>query len=225
MTSYVFELKKCTNCESEFISNSLLSSNTSGAVFYTDGYMSGPMYSEDIYIVKCPKCNSYIWKSSLPTVKHISESEFFRNQGDDNFGSLFNDRIDFKYLLAKPIWTNTEQEKYVRIRACWSYNNKYRTDKFKYIPPAIESYYRENPDATKFLITTEQERNLKRILELFDSKNEHERLMMAEIHRELGNFNQCTSLLDFNFTEDCKNYAGAISKLNNEKVSKVEIIS
>lgn len=227
MTSYVFELKKCTNCENEFLSNSLLSSNTRGAVIYTDGYISGPMYSEVIQILKCPKCQSYLWKNILPTLKHISESEFFQNRGDDYLGNILNNQIDYKYLLANPIWSNAEQEKYIRTRAWWSFNDKYRIEKFGTPDLLWEQYCKDKGllDSTEFLITTEQESNLKRILELLDFQKENERLMMAEIHRELGNFNQCTSLLDFDFSEHCKNYAGAISKLNNDKVSKVDIIS
>lgn len=227
MTSYVFELKKCTNCENEFVSNSLLSSNSKAAVFYTDGYMLGPMYSEDIYVVKCPKCNSYLWKNTLPTLKHISELEYFRKYHDDNPEKYFNYHINFEYLLTTPIWTNAEQEKYIRISAWWSFNDKYRAGKFETLDSHYEKYLKESglQESREFLITAEQERNLKRILELLDLQDEHERLMTAEIHRELGDFDQCINLLDFDFSESRKVYAGAIKKLGKEQVNKVDIIS
>ena len=228
MTSYVYELKKCTNCDGEFISNSLRSGNTRGAVFYTDGYMFSPMYSEEVHIVKCPDCGSYLWKNSLSTIKYFSESEFIQYRGTDNLGGSYQPSIDFEHLLLTPIWKNLDQEKYIRIRAWWAYNNRYRPQEYQMEFPLWEKYCRESGLPIKsrdFSITLEQEKNLHRILELLELQNQNDRLMMAEIHRELGDFTLSISLLDFDFSDDFKGYARVIVNLCNKQVSKVEIIN
>jgi hypothetical protein len=229
MTSYIFELKKCLDCQEEFLTISVRSCNTIDAVYYTDGYISGPMYDEGSYIVHCPKCKSYHFESNLDTVKRISESDYSRsNYGNEPFKNSITLQHfkHFEHLLSNPIWKNAEQEQFIRIRAWWACNNEYRKN-FKSRNPIVEEGLNENglPQSTEFLIAPEHKKNLMRIIELLDFRLEEDRLLMAEIYRELGNFDKSISLLDFDFSECLKVYVSTIKKLCNEQVCKVEVIN
>lgn len=223
MTSYVYELKKCVSCQNEYLTSSLRSGNNFGSQYYTDGFVSGSMF-EEAYITRCPRCNTFYWKSSLPTIELISERERINNKyGWSEDFSTFN--LNYETLLANPIWTNLEQEQYIRVRAWWAHNHQYR-EEFQSKNPLDQVFLKNDSlNSTEFQISSEQKKNLMRVIELLDLQLEENRLMMAEIYRELGDFDKSKSLLDFEFSEDMKDAVSIMKKLCDDQISKVEVIN
>jgi hypothetical protein len=78
---------------------------------------------------------------------------------------------------------NRKKEKYVRLQAWWVMNDQWRTGN----------------QEKSFSLSEEATTNLKALSALLDEKNQNERIMNAEIARQLGEFDICLSLLKFDF--------------------------
>jgi hypothetical protein len=179
MTSYRFELKKCPDCKCKFTRYALMSCNSIGATVYTDGFMEGSMYDSDSAILRCPKCCRFFWGEDVPTLKEMLDFDYFSKSRRGGRIATKVDGKDYEGLLRQEFWRNEDQEKYLRIRAWWSFNDEFR---------------HSASDGLNF--TDEFEINLQRLLSLLDSNNPVELIKQAEIYRELGRFDECLKLLD-----------------------------
>lgn len=54
-------IRKCSKCKNLVQQETLMSGNTLGARYYTDGKMEAPMLPYLQYLIKCPHCNYLIW--------------------------------------------------------------------------------------------------------------------------------------------------------------------
>lgn len=197
MTSYRIEIKKCPNCNTEFLITNLQSNNSFGAKLYTD-FSMGPMQDAGDALLTCPSCFKHQWVADVPTLKSMSDSEFhafdpYDFKGKPERGN-YNLHIDSSIYMKSPkgfqehhyedalqqeLWKTEAQEKLIRIRAWWSFNNDYREQ-------ATE----------EFNLSPEQESNLFKILPLLDQNDLVESVMKAEVLRELGQFEECLKQLD-----------------------------
>ena len=204
MTTYVIKINQCAQCKCEFTSNVVASSNTFGAKFYTDGFVDGVAQNSDLLI--CPGCKRYIWREdvhALETCRNRGEySNYFRR---NNKQELLPEEIgisDFEYkeLINKAVWKNEAQEKYIRIRAWWSFN----------------SVTRDLLKRSQFMGTIpspEAEANLMRLLQLLDPIDPYEIITKAEVLRQLGRFDESLKQLDQPFEERYQPVIDAIKDL------------
>ena len=209
MTSYYLEIKQCPNCECQFAAWTVASCNTIRAKFYTDGFIYGPMYDEGSALLICPSCDRYFWHEEIPTQESIKDSEYFRDSArrslpiaEQVYGSHYED------ALRQALWKNKEQEKYIRIRAWWSFNNAYRGH-------PIEG----------FSLPPEQKANLRGLLHLLDTNDPDTSIMRAEILRELGEFDECLRVLDQAFNDRYLQVVDIIRRLaksGNRQVAAIE---
>ncbi len=126
----------------------------------------------------------------MPTRKTIPDWEYTDDSAIEGLldslpssGSVY--RYDYENVLNQGLWKNDIQEKYIRIRAWWSFNDAYR-----------------RRAAEDFRVPPDQETNLRRLLQLLDTNHPDESIMKAEILRELGEFDPCLQVLDRNFDEE-----------------------
>jgi hypothetical protein len=156
--------------------------NAFGATFYTDGYIKGEMYDETCWLNVCPSCGEYFWlEDAKPrtgdgvqtraAVGLLPPAEGVRDEGFETA------------LRARP-WKNRAQELYLRIRAWWWSNRPYRD---------------QSPEP--FQVAAQDEANLMRLLQLLDEDDGHQRLMRAEIYRELGLFELAVAELGGDFDD------------------------
>lgn len=59
------EIFICPNCEKKFYTNSLVSGNTFGADFWSDGSMDAPMMPDIPAYILCPHCKAGYWRENL----------------------------------------------------------------------------------------------------------------------------------------------------------------
>jgi hypothetical protein len=207
MTSYIIEIKECPKCKCLFSSYQLNSCNTIGAIYYTDGAIYGPMYGEGNALIACPSCNSFFWRENLPTLKRVSESNFIRDTDlkllpQENF---INKRA-FISLLDKEFWETSAQEKYIRTKAWWAYNDIYRGkayNEFFLVPEKDYKTGKLRKDKTEedFKLSFEGKANLLKLLPLLDMSNIDDIIRKSEVFRELGQFDDCINLLNQPFSD------------------------
>jgi hypothetical protein len=190
----------------------LASCNTFGAKFFTDGCVEGPMYDERAAVLCCPGCSAYHWLDELTVIRDLDESEYFAGLESDRLpiawrlqGESYDDAI------RQRAWTTPEQEKYLRIRAWWHGNDRYR--------------HGENGD---FALSVEQTSNLLRLLDILQTDDRIDPaswIFRAEMLRELGRFDESLAILERDFEERFQPAVGVIRRLAKEgKRAVAEIV-
>ena len=209
MTTYQIEVKQCPNCNCKFAVLNVGSCNTFGAKFYTDGFVSGPMYDEGDALLICPNCDKYFWREDIPTQEIVRDSEFFRDPAKRSLPNA--KRVyarNYENTLRQALWKNKAQEKYIRIRAWWSFNSSYRSHPTK-----------------DFTLPFEQEANLRSLLQLLDTNDPYTSIIKAEILRELGEFNESLAVIDQTFDDRYLQVVDVIKRLaksGNRQVGTIE---
>ena len=173
------------------------------------------MLPEFSNLIECKKCRNIFW---LHKAKEIGEYSW----GDDSNILWRNaDNAEFlsiqKYFKALNINAaeNSNEEKYIRIRIWWGYNDRIRKGErmFKFVN-----------DEKKWKV------NIDQLLKLLDSKNVYDRITIAEIHRNLGEFEKCLEIINsiadpelewikMSFNKECRKRNTAVFLLNEDELN------
>jgi hypothetical protein len=176
--NYVY---KCPNCGNLLTKGSLSSGNTFGAKIYSDGKMKAPMLPEFPDLTKCRKCNSIFWLSKLRKVGTYKWGDNIKSKWENADDANFLKIKDYFEAIEKGLAENKEEEFFIRQRIWWSYNKRTRKGKNIFKGEEDELRWKEN---------------LNQLLSLLDLSEVNQRIMAAEIHRNLGAFENCISLIE-----------------------------
>jgi hypothetical protein len=194
-------VRECPHCKAHVVQEETVSGNTIGAKFYTDGKREAKMLPNHPWLAKCPECSMLFWVDEAVEV----DSGFQAAKGKQQvLAPSGKEMLDF---LTGPALTQ-DKELYLRVRAWRSANDAWR----------------RNPNATP-AFSKEQVQNLKAFSDMLDEKEPNQRILKAEIARELGNFDECLGILSHPFDERYEHAVGFIKKLAEEKVRVVRSIS
>ncbi len=158
---------KCPECKKIFQTIEMLSGNTFGALFYSDGFLLAPMYKNQQLLLKCTNCYSFFWQND-----NIVELNKYANHFDEYYYNLsMNDYIT--YLNENNNITD-QQELYIRKEIRWLYNHDFRN---KNVELKLDSFQIEN---------------LKKLINLYEILlNKDDYLVnKADILRNLGLFDK-----------------------------------
>ena len=103
---------------------------------------------------------------------------------------------DYQRALATGVAPSHEKEHYVRMRLWWATNDPVRRGETN---------------------TLSDRENLLKLLTFLDDSVPDQRLMAAEVCRELGDFDRASVLLKFQFPKDYDDAVNLIKKLNEQK--------
>lgn len=175
-------------------------------------------------LAKCPTCSNLFWITMVEDVARWNYSGFWESKDEKNqwhkLESGSEDELIKKVLypcyleendyLEVITWVggNKKTEKYLRIRAWFSVNDRLR--------------YSKQEDVPVFSAKTIE--NLQRLSSMLDEKDENERIMKAEIARELGQFDTSIALLKHDFSERLAKAAAFIMGLSESKDTRVREI-
>jgi len=181
----------------------LMSGNTIGALYYTDGKMIAPMLPDIPHVVKCPKCGAIFKitsrvikgsaKKDLPDVKFLSIEEYRTalDTGLYNAGKKGSEGWkEDKLALRLDLWRAFND----RVR-----NNSESDTAAPWNDPDEKAIYEEN---------------CRELLSMMnDGGNDTFYLLSAELHRNLGEFDDCRKTLQkLNEPEKYEGYVSAIIK-------------
>lgn len=208
---------ECISCKKTIEITTINSGNTFGVRYWTDGFMIAQMLPDTLIFGKCPHCRNLFWTKDL---KHLGEVDWLGGDDlpDKAWGktktALEFETSDYLSALENNFYTDNEEEKILRIRAWWKFNNIYRnrrTRKSFFGTPEIKRI----PEKLFY-------ENLTALENMLDENIQSERLQKAEILRELGRFEECEKLLDFEFDDSLLNVKEFILKCCEEKSSIVQ---
>lgn len=175
---YVYQ---CPDCGNLITRGSLRSGNTFGAKIYSDGKRIAPMLPEFPDLTKCRKCNSIFWLSKLVELGSYKWNDEIDANWQNADKARFLKIDDYFEALDKGLAEDKKEEFYIRQRIWWSYNDRTRQGKEIFKNEEDELPWKEN---------------LNQLLSLLDLSDVNQRMMAAEIHRNLGAFENCISLIE-----------------------------
>ena len=134
-------------------------------------------------IVRCPGCNQLSWLEDLQRVGEISVFERSDIPLEWERAAHVPGLAAEDWLLAleSGLARDVQQERYLRIRIWWAFNDSYRT------VPAAEHPAVELPDKIRT--------NMERLVAILGTTDSNELLMKAELLRELGDFESAKAVL------------------------------
>ncbi|ABV37067.1 hypothetical protein Ssed_2458 [Shewanella sediminis HAW-EB3] len=157
--------KECNHCGGSLTLRPLLEVNARTATLWSDGYVDSPMVPQQPLLVKCGHCKAEVWLPELKT------SAF--NSADSALKYLALDEEGLWLLLERYGQQPSEHQLYIRLNLWQLANHKYRREKT--IP--VEWSARERS-------------NMKDLLMILDMNSVQERLLAAELLRQLGDFEE-----------------------------------
>ena len=203
MTSYVLQVLECPACQAHFVSMSVASHNTFDAIWYTDGFIEGPMFDEGCPILECPECRQCFWCESVRTLRFVQEAEYSRDAECKTLPWANRD-LRFASLVDDGHWETEAQERYIRTRAWWESNHSYRREQ-----------------SVPFNLAGNELANLEKLLLLLAPNDSRDALTAAEISRELGRLDECLRRLDRDFDEHLRSAASQVRQLARDGSRRV----
>jgi hypothetical protein len=163
---------ECPVCTTVLARGSLLSGNTIGAQLFSDSKQIAPMLPEFPVVSKCPNCQKIFWLNN----DNETEDTGNREVAEARFLTI----NDYLALLAYPDF-DARDEFFVREQIWWAFNDRVRNGKPLFNTVAEELIWSENAQ---------------RLIELLDIDDIDQRIMQAELYRNLGKFEECQQLLN-----------------------------
>lgn len=183
---YIYQ---CPHCGNFLARESLISGNTVDAKFYSDGRRIAPMLPRFPNLVKCKKCNNFLW---LNKMKEVGTRDRWKSQDSEwqNVSRVaFLGIDDYFGALECGMASDKMDEIYIRGEIWWAYNDRLRKGEKIFISERDQQRWREN---------------CIQLMKLFDDSNEQQRLIIAEINRNLGNFEECENIMSTINDDDLK---------------------
>ncbi len=155
-----------------------MSGNNMHEKMYSDGKTIAPMLPEFPHLSKCKKCDKIFWVSDLKEIGTFEWGDLDSKwQNADNLEFLGID--DHFKALEAGIAKNKQEELFIRVRIWWAYND--RTRKRMKIFEDTNDELRWNDNA-----------NI--LLKLFNQSDINEKIMAAELNRNMGNYENCIEI-------------------------------
>lgn len=172
MATYMGCALRCARCGASSASSIVVSSSTIGAQRYSDGFMMGPALAIDDLAVRCPQCG-------LPSLKDDLDVDHSINVQDRRGRS--RRKAFSRWMVVQPescasakLWRTEEQEIAIRMAVWHGTNHRYR----------------QHPQGAPERSAEETE-NMRALECLLDTTQIPDRILSAEIFRELGLFAAC----------------------------------
>jgi hypothetical protein len=194
----VLMVRECPHCKAHVVQEETVSGNTIGAKHFTDGRTYAPMLPDHPWLAKCPVCGGLFWIDEATVVGYGFEAA----KGDKQVLAPPEKEIQV-FLTGHAL--PKDKEIYLRMRAWWAAN-----DVWRWLP---------NP---KPAFSKEQVKNLRALSALLDESEPDQRILKAEIARELGCFGECLLFLSFQFDRSYDHAVGFIKNLAEQKIRAVK---
>jgi hypothetical protein len=175
--NYVYQ---CQSCGHVLTVESLRSGNTFGAKLFSDGKSIAPMLPEYPNLTKCKKCHSIFWLNKLKEIGTYRPGDQRNSEFPDADKAEFLNIDDYYNAINTGFAENYEEERYIRQQIWWAYNDRIRNGQMMFNNEADQLRWKDNA---------------KKLMDLFDHSDINQKIMIAEINRNLGAFENCMIII------------------------------
>lgn len=189
---------KCPRCNCLISKGSLMSGNTFGGTFYSDGRFFAPMMPQFPKISHCAECKHIFWLNKENLFKSIEWNEPEIDQFEQITTADFLSLEDYLQLIHQNFYRNEEEERFLRFEIWRAFNDRKRNGKSLWNNEIEQYFWKEN---------------LERLIAIFQVEWEEAYLTLAELHRNLGMFEKAINILSE--IKD-KRYQKTVQKLSAE---------
>ena len=172
---------KCPHCGDFLITGSLLSGNTFGSILYSDGKQYAPMLPTFPDLTVCRNCDRFLRLSDSEEVASLDFVEINETKWATAQRADFLSIADCSRALDSGYPKDREEEIEIRRLMWWTYNDRVRDGKELFTNQEDESRWKEN---------------LLQFLKILDPSDTEQLIMMAEIYRNLGEFDRSVSTIN-----------------------------
>jgi len=200
------EIIKCTNCDCLYVKRTLLSGNTFGGVSFSDGSAFYPMMPQFPKLISCSECDTLFWVKDAPLIGTCEWEDDICEDWQNAMELTFPLIEEYLLAIEQKIYKSIDEEVYIRIQIWWILNglrNKgqlTQDENFLYIENSL------------------------RLLELVKPNIPDNILIIAELYRNLGRFDEAKEMvlqLNDNFPSDIKQKFLKHIKNKNTKTFKL----
>lgn len=172
---------KCPNCDNLLRNYSLLSGNTFGTKFFSDGKRISPMLPEFPDLTICKKCGHIFWLSKTKEIGAYSREEEHDLLWEKADNASFLSIDEYFMALKMNVPKRKQQEFFIRQRIWWAFNDRVRNRK-----PLFNS----EEDKSRW------ESNIAAFIKFLDPEDVNQLILIAELNRNLGNFDICLTIIE-----------------------------
>jgi hypothetical protein len=171
---------KCPECGHLLKKGSIISGNTFGAELYSDGKSIATMLPEFPDLTKCKKCDAIFWLSTLKEIEISQWDDGNRSHWINADNAEFLSIEEYNKVLDNGLAESKEEELFIRQQIWWAYNDRKRADK---------PLFTDENDEIKY------GNNCHKLIALLDQNDLNQKIMIAEIKRNLGDFESCVDII------------------------------
>jgi hypothetical protein len=213
------QIFECPSCGAPVAQPTISSGNTIGATYYTDGWMDAPMLPQPALLVRCPGC-------AAPFVGALAR----RLGAYDRYGAnLFPGEADDD--PPDPSWRRARRVALAPLVDYAAMLTARRFERGLELALRLEAWHvgnhaRRGPPAgaNDSALTAAEVANLRGLMRLLDAEDAEHRVMLAEGHRELGEFDRALAVLAGESPEELALAAGRIRALAEARQARVAVL-
>jgi len=208
MTTFITVPVECPHCSNQMYDFELTSYFAPRSRVYSDGKVEYSNLKIDQEILICTACHKSLWRDEVVGDDRDVNLDGIANvMTVDDLYFVYEEDYEknvFAYylnLLQNGFANTHEKEMYIRMKMWHFYNDKYRalsTGASRFVKRNIKSVFsfigkkvQKKEKRTGFFET-----NLRRLMVLFQAETDGERMLLAEMHRELKEFDEALSILE-----------------------------
>lgn len=176
---------ECPKCKKLLRRGSLASGNTFGARIYSDGKRISPMLPEFPIITKCPQCEKIFWIKDARKIGERYYGNLYQGiQSEEKLKTAEDMRFltidEYNTALKENIYSTTDEELYIRLKIWRMFNDRVRNGEYQFTSENDMYLWMEN---------------VIRLPDILDVNNETHKIIMAELYRNYGDFENCLKMI------------------------------
>ena len=236
MTTFETQIFNCGKCNEKLFYFELTSFYIIESESYSDGYMdSSPPLPSFNQVVICPNCQHIEWKDDIINEEGNNIEDCIQCTGLDDIMRSFEIRPNLKMagyymdLINSGFADSVDREVSIRIEIWRTLNNSIRySDHVKTGPSGILKKAQSVFGGNSVIFSEEEyniyKPNLQRLTTLFKPEYYEQELLLADMYRELGEFDMALNVLENTAQSDRNSFFNQIKsavRKRNEKVIKL----
>jgi len=166
----------CPDCGAIHARSEIMSGNTFGASYFSDGKMEAPMYPDRPFIIRCGQCALIFFLTldqKMPGSSKLDSKIFYASKLDQQ---------GWMEAIDRKLCRDEEEELGFRIQMIW----------------VMHDLYRNKPDESYDLSNdTQYVENINRMLSLSKLETAEDLIFAAELNRFKGDFDRAQQLINW----------------------------